>query len=353
VQAQQSQQRWQRCRCSTSKLGRKDGSASKGGSTSKGGSARKFGSATATGLASQARQGHVPPSICLRHSESTNKGMPPPPPQHKNVNNPPENHPYCVRGEMASQSDKTSQGSPPFLEFTSASMPLNPTHKYVGPPLGRPPIAWSKITEVPVGNVSPSGNSVASQSSGMSAQSDQQSAYKKVRFNSVLPQVSAVSAHKEVSLDSILPQVSGRLQDHARDGVAPQSSGVSAQSNQQSAYKKVRFDSVLPQISCVSAHKAVSLNSISPEISGESQDQASDGRVPQSSGGLVLPQVSGGLQNYPHYKGVPLTSTVLSSTPLQKESLPAQAKAYTVHGGRDDSILSAKLIRIAPETSSF
>jgi hypothetical protein len=231
---------------------------------------------------------------------------------------------------MASQSDQTSQGSPPFLKFTSASMPPNPTHKYVGPPPGRPPIAWSKIAEVPVGDVSPSGNGVASQSNGMSAQSNQPRAYKKVRFDSVLPQVSGVSEHKEVSLDSILPQVSSGLQDQARDGVASQSSGMSAQSNQQSAYKKVRFDSVLPQVSGVSAHKAVSLDSILPQFSSELQDQASDGRAPQSSGGVVSPQVSSGLQNHPHYKGVPLTSTMLSSTPLQKENLPAQAKAYTV-----------------------
>ncbi len=85
-QARQSQQRWQRYSHSTSKVGSKDGSASKGSSTSKGGSASKFGSAT--GLASQARQGHVMPSICPRHSESTNKGMPPPSPQHKNVKQP-------------------------------------------------------------------------------------------------------------------------------------------------------------------------------------------------------------------------------------------------------------------------
>jgi hypothetical protein len=169
---------------------------------------------------------------------------------------------------MASQSDQKSQGSPPFLEFTSASMPPNPTHKYVGPPPGRPPIAWSKITENLKGNVSPSGNGVASQSSGVPVQSNQQSAYKKVRFNSVLLQVSSMSAHKEVSLDSILPQVSGRSQDQARDRVAPQSSGMSVQSNQQSAYKKVRFYSVLPQVSGVSAHKAVSLDSILPQFSG-------------------------------------------------------------------------------------
>jgi hypothetical protein len=96
AQAQQSQQRWQRRSCSTSKVDSKDGSASEGGSTSKGGSASKFGNTT--GLASQARQGHVPPSICPRHSESTNKGMPPPPPQHKNVEQPPGEPPRsCER----------------------------------------------------------------------------------------------------------------------------------------------------------------------------------------------------------------------------------------------------------------
>jgi hypothetical protein len=51
----------------------------------------------------------------------------------------------------------------------------------------------------------------------MSARCNQQTAYKKVRFDSVLPQVNGVSAHKEVSLDRILPQISGGLQDHARD----------------------------------------------------------------------------------------------------------------------------------------
>jgi hypothetical protein len=96
AQAQQSQQRWQRRSCSTSKVGNKDGSASKGDSTSKGGSASKFGSTT--GLASQARQGHVPPSVCPRHSESTKKGMPPPPPQLKNVEQPPREPPrLCER----------------------------------------------------------------------------------------------------------------------------------------------------------------------------------------------------------------------------------------------------------------
>ena len=73
-----------------------------------------------------------------------------------------------------------------------------------------------------------------------------------------------MSAHKEVSLDSILPQISGGLQDQARDGVAPQSSGVSAQSNQQIAYKKVKFDCVSPQANGVSAHKEVGLDSILP-----------------------------------------------------------------------------------------
>ncbi len=96
AQVQQSQQRWQQRSRSTSKVGSKDGSASEGGSTSKGGSAGKFGSTT--GLASQARQGHLPPSICPRHSESTNKGMPPSPPQHKNIKQPPGEPPQsCER----------------------------------------------------------------------------------------------------------------------------------------------------------------------------------------------------------------------------------------------------------------
>jgi hypothetical protein len=78
----------------------------------------------------------------------------------------------------------------------------------------------------------------------------------KVGFNSVLLQFSGVSAHKEVSLDRILPQFSGRPQDQARlNKVTPQFSGLSAQSNQQTAYrKKVRFNSVLLQFSSVSAH---------------------------------------------------------------------------------------------------
>jgi hypothetical protein len=92
----------------------------------------------------------------------------------------------------------------------------------------------------------------------------------KVRFDSVLPQLSGMSAHKEISLDSsILPQFSRGLQDQARvNNVTPQSSGVSAQSNHLTAYIKVRFDSVSLQVNRVSAHKKVSLNSISPQVSG-------------------------------------------------------------------------------------
>ncbi len=156
-----------------------------------------------------------------------------------------------------------SQGSPPCSEFTSASMPPTPKHKYVEPPLGRPPIAWSKIAENPASKASPSNIGVRPQSSGMSAQSNQQSAYKKVRFDCVSPQANGVSAHKEVSLNSILPQVSGGSQDQAKDKVAPQSSGVSVGSN----------------------------------VSSKLQDHASDGVAPQSSGRAVSLQVSGGLQN--------------------------------------------------------
>jgi hypothetical protein len=124
------------------------------------------------------------------------------------------------------------------------------------------------------------------QFSGMSAQSNQQTAYKKDRFNSVLLLFSSVSAHKKVSLNSILLQFSRRLQDQARvNDVTPQSSGVSAQSNQGTAYKKVRFVSVLPRFSGMSAHKEVSLDSILPQFSGGSQDQARVTNVtPQCSG---------------------------------------------------------------------
>ncbi len=95
-----------------------------------------------------------------------------------------------------------------------------------------------------------------------------------------------MSAHKEVSLDSILPQFSGGSQDQARvNDVTPQSSGMSAQSNQQTGYRKFRFNSVLLQFSGFSAHKEVSLNSILPQLSGRSQDQARVYDVtPQSSG---------------------------------------------------------------------
>ncbi len=129
-------------------------------------------------------------------------------------------------------------------------------------------------------------NDVTPQSSGLSAQPNQQHAYKKVRFDRVLLQFSGVSAHKEVSLDSIFLQFSGGLQDQARENnVTPQSSGLSAQSNQQTAYKKVKFDSFLPQFSVVSAHKEVGLNSILPQSSGGLQDQARVNDVtPQSSG---------------------------------------------------------------------
>ncbi len=81
-----------------------------------------------------------------------------------------------------------------------------------------------------------------------------------------MPQFSVMSAHKEVGLNSIAPQFSGGSQDQASvNNVRPQSSGMSAQSNQQTAYKKVGLNSVLPQFSGVSAHKEVSLNSILPQ----------------------------------------------------------------------------------------
>jgi hypothetical protein len=68
----------------------------------------------------------------------------------------------------------------------------------------------------------------------------------------------------------------------SNDGVAPQSSGTKAQSNQQMAYKKIRSDSALPQTSGMLAHKEVSLNSIPPQTSGGSQDQATN-QMTQSS----------------------------------------------------------------------
>jgi hypothetical protein len=92
-----------------------------------------------------------------------------------------------------------------------------------------------------------------------------------------------MSAHKEVSLDSILPQFISGSQDQARmNNVTPQSSGVSAQSNQRTEYKKVRFDSVLLQFSGVSAHKEVCLKSILPQFSSVLQSQ--ENAWPQSSG---------------------------------------------------------------------
>ncbi len=91
----------------------------------------------------------------------------------------------------------------------------------------------------------------------------------------------------KVSLNSILQQFSGRPQDQARvNNVTPQSSGMSAQSNQQTAYKKVRFDSVSPQFSGVSAHKEVSLNSILLQFSGGLQDQARVTNVTLQSSGM-------------------------------------------------------------------
>jgi hypothetical protein len=123
---------------------------------------------------------------------------------------------------------------------------------------------------------------VIPQSSGVSAQSNQCTAYKKVKLDSVLLQVNGMSAHKKVSIDSILPQISGRLQ--SQENATPQSSGVSAQSNQQTAYKKVRLDSVSPQFSGVSAHKEVSFYSISLQFSRWLQNPASENNVtPQSS----------------------------------------------------------------------
>ncbi len=71
------------------------------------------------------------------------------------------------REAVIGKSDQTSQGNPPCSESTCASMP--PKHEYIEPPLGRPPIAWSKITDNPMGDVSPSNNGVVPQSSGASA----------------------------------------------------------------------------------------------------------------------------------------------------------------------------------------
>jgi hypothetical protein len=70
----------------------------------------------------------------------------------------------CERGAVTSQPDQTS--CPPCSKFTHPSMP--PKHKYVKPPPGRPPVTWSKITDDPMNNVSPSDGGVAPQSSGVS-----------------------------------------------------------------------------------------------------------------------------------------------------------------------------------------
>jgi hypothetical protein len=89
-----------------------------------------------------------------------------------------------------------------------------------------------------------------------------------------------MSAHKEVGLDSILLQFSGGSQN--QENPWPQSSGMPAQSNQRTAYNKVRLDNVLPQVNGVSAHKEVSLDSILPQISGGLQDQARNQIKPSS-----------------------------------------------------------------------
>jgi hypothetical protein len=96
-------------------------------------------------------------------------------------------------------------------------------------------------------------NNVTPQSSGMSAQSNEQTAYNKIRLDSVLPRVNHMSERNEVNLDTILLQFSGGLQN--QENATPQSSVVSARSNQQTAYKKVRFNSVSPQVNGMSAHK--------------------------------------------------------------------------------------------------
>jgi hypothetical protein len=72
------------------------------------------------------------------------------------------------RGAVTSQPDQIT--CPPCSEFTCTSMP--PKHKYLKPLPGRPPITWSKITDDPMNNVSPSDNGVAPQSSGVPARSN-------------------------------------------------------------------------------------------------------------------------------------------------------------------------------------
>ncbi len=76
------------------------------------------------------------------------------------------------RGAVTCQPDQTS--CPPCSKFTRANMPLK--HKYIKTPPGRPPITWSKITDDPMNNISPSDNDFAPQPSGVSVQSNQQTA---------------------------------------------------------------------------------------------------------------------------------------------------------------------------------
>jgi hypothetical protein len=128
---------------------------------------------------------------------------------------------------VTGESDQTSQGNPPSSEATRANN-MPPKHEYVKPPSGRPPIAWSKITDHPMDDVSPSNDGVAPQSSGVKARSNQRTAYKKVRSNSALPQTSGMLAHKEVSLDSIPPQTSGGLQDQATNQMTQSSNWTAA-----------------------------------------------------------------------------------------------------------------------------
>jgi hypothetical protein len=190
------------------------------------------------------------------------------------------------RGAVTSQLDQTSCS--PCFEFTRARMP--PKHMYVKPLPGRPPITWSKITDDPMYDVSPSDNSVLPQSSGMSVRSNQQTAYKKVRFDSVSPQVNSVSAHKEVSLNSILLQISGGLQDQARENnVAPQSIGVSVQSNQQTAYKKDLTVSCCKSMACQHTRRSVSTVSHCRSVAGcRIKQEIKPSRVPPSKPTRVL-----------------------------------------------------------------
>ena len=88
------------------------------------------------------------------------------------------------REAVIGKSDQTSQGNPPSSKATRANN-MPPKQEYVKSPSGRSLIARSKITDDPMDDVSPSYNDVAPQSSGRKARSNQQTAYKKVRFDSV------------------------------------------------------------------------------------------------------------------------------------------------------------------------